>query len=124
MAMKEDIANRAFRIRMTGMIITAALAVAAIATAFLLPAGVLSAGMAKPLITGVLALAGAITTLVTMKEVKRLEIDEQYLQSYMEGKNYWGAGYRQEVAERGYSGPSPIMAGMPPQGRRASMEKY
>jgi len=109
-AMKQDIADRSFRVRMIGMAITALFAVAGIAAMFLLPGG---AGMAKPILYGALALGGGITTLITMKEAKKLEMDESYLQSYMQGKNYWGAGYRQEVAEHGYAGPSPLMSGPP-----------
>ena len=113
MAMKNDIANRSFRIRLTGMVITAVFAVAAVAALFFLPPG--SAALIKPLLSTGMALGGAVTTMVTMREAKKLEIDEQYIQSYMQSKNYWGEGYRKEVAEHGYSGPSPLMQG-PPQG--------
>jgi len=113
MAMKNDIANRSFRIKLTGMLITALFAVAAVAALLFLPPG--SAELARPLLSGAMALGGAVTTMVTMKEAKKLEIDEEYIQSYMQGKNYWGEGYRKEVTEHGYSGPSPIMQG-PPQG--------
>ena len=111
MAMKEDIANRAFRIKMTGMIITGLFAVAAVAAMFFMPVG--SLAMGKVMVSGALALGGAVTNIITMREAKKLEIDENYIQSYMQGKNYWGAGYRQEVAEHGYSAPSLTMQGPP-----------
>ena len=111
MAMKNDIANRSFRIKMTGMIITALFAAAAVATIFFLPPG--SFELIKPLLSVALGLGGAVTTMVTMREAKKLEIDEQYIQSYMQGKNYWGEGYRKEVAEHGYAGPALTMQGPP-----------
>lgn len=111
MAMKEDIANRAFKIKMTGMVITALFAVAAIAAMFFMPS--LAAGGAKTLLSLGMAAGGAVASMITMREAKKLEIDENYIQSYMQGKNYWGAGYRQEVAEHGYGGPSLTMQGPP-----------
>ncbi len=110
-AMKEDIANRSFNIKMKGMIITGIFAVLAIGAMFLMPAA--AVGMAKPLILGAMALGGAVTTMVTMREAKKLEVDENYIQSYMQGKNYWGEGYRKEVAEHGYGGPNLTMQGPP-----------
>lgn len=111
-AMKEDIANRSFRIRMTGMLVTGLIAAAAIAAVFLIPGGLaVGASGAKAIFYGALALGGGVTTLVTMHEAKKLEIDEHFIQSYMSGKNHWGAGYRQEVAEHGYSAPPLAMSG-------------
>ena len=116
-AMRQDIADRAFRIKMTGWIISGALAIAAIATMLYIPPAAL--GLAQPLI-GVALLAGsALAGIVTMKEAKKLEIDEQFLQSRMQGKNYWGAGYREEVAERGYAGvPVQLQGGPASHGRK------
>lgn len=37
--------------------------------------------------------------LSAMKEQTKLKLDEEMVQS----KNYWGEGYREEVAEHGYS---------------------
>ncbi|MFO0389623.1 MAG: phage holin family protein [Alphaproteobacteria bacterium] len=109
MAMKEDIAERKYRVQMTGLLVGGALIAAAIASVFFFPAAAgaimnSGAGGAKLLITGLLGVGAAITTMLTLKEVKRLEVDEKYVQSYMQGKNYWGEGYRKEVAEHGYGG--------------------
>lgn len=109
MAMKEDIAERKYRVQMTGLLVGGALIAAALATAFFFPAAASAAmaggaGGAKLIMSGLLAVGAAITTMLTLKEVKRLEVDEKYVQSYMQGKNYWGAGYREEVAEHGYGG--------------------
>lgn len=108
MAMKEDIAERKYRVQMTGLLVGGALIAAAIASVFSFPAAAgaimnSGAGGAKLLITAVLGIGAAITTMLTLKEVKRLEVDEKYVQSYMQGKNYWGE-YRKEVAEHGYGG--------------------
>lgn len=114
MAMKEDIADRKFRVKMIGMAVTGLLLVGALATAFMVPAaaGLLGSGLGKLL----LPLAAAVTSFVTLKEVKRLEMDEKYLQTYMQAKNHWGEGYREEVAEKGYGfGRSPSFPeGAPP----------
>ncbi len=109
MAMKEDIAERKYRVQMTGLLVGGVLIAAAIASVFFFPAAAgaimnSGAGGAKLLITGLLGVGAAITTMLTLKEVKRLEVDEKYVQSYMQGKNYWGEGYRKEVAEHGYGG--------------------
>lgn len=118
-AMKEDIANRKFRIQLIGMAVTAVFMGAAIATLFFAPAatagalGALGAGGAKAALGIGMAAVGGITSLITMKELKKLELDEKFLQSYMSGKNYWGEGYREEVLEHGYSIQSPALSGAP-----------
>jgi hypothetical protein len=98
-AMKDSIADRAFNLKIKGMLISGALMAVGIGLMIFAP-GLL--GAATPLV-GLLAAAGsAIAGLVTMKEAKKLEMDEQYLNSYMQGKNHWGSGYREEILERGY----------------------
>jgi len=121
-AMKEDIAQRKLNVKIKGMLIGGALlllgVVALGAVAMAAPgAAVHMAGFAQPLIYAAMAGGSAIVGLATMKEVKKLEMDEQYLSSYMSGKNYWGEGYREEVAEKGYSmaGPAVAMSGPPAQ---------
>ena len=117
MAMKQDLADRKFRVQMIGLLVTGLLIAATIASIFLFPAAasaVAKAGAERALITGVLGLGAGITTLFTLKEVKRLEMDEKFIQSYMQGKNYWGEGFREEVAERGYGVGSPFPLGAPP----------
>lgn len=121
MAMKEDIANRAFNIKITGMVVTALFVVAAVAAMFYMP-GLAAAG-GKSILTLGMAAGGAVTSMITMREAKKLEIDENYIQSYMQGKNYWGAGYRQEVAEHGYGGPSLTMQG-PPMAPRSKSQPH
>lgn len=108
-AMKQDLADRKFKIKMKGFMIVAALvAVGVIAAVGLASMGALPAigGEAgKWLIQGAIGIGSTVVTLSTMKEVERLEMDEQYIESYMQGKNYWGEGYRKEVLEHGYEGP-------------------
>ncbi len=119
-AMKNDIANRKFRVQLIGMAVTGALVVGALATLFFVPGAIGAVGtaggasMAKLLVVGSMGVASTVTSLITMKEVKKLEMDEKYLQSYMSGKNYWGEGYREEVAEHGYAITSPTFQGAPP----------
>lgn len=119
-AMKNDIANRKFRVQLIGMGVTAVLAIGALAAFFLIPGagaavGAMGGASATKAVLGLgMAAAGTVTSLVTMKEMKKLEMDEQFLQSYMQGKNYWGEGYREEVAEHGYALKAPAFPGAPP----------
>lgn len=118
-AMKQDIADRKFHVKLKGMLITAGLIVAGIIALVALQSTVglpaFDAGLGRMLAYGVTGIGSTIVALATMKEVKRLEMDEQYLQTYMQGKNYWGEGYRKEVAEHGYAGPQvPFHSGPPP----------
>jgi len=118
-SMKNDIADRKFRIRMIGMAVATVFALTALAAVVAVPVllpeiAATALPLAKFVLAGGLGLASAATTLFTMKEVKKLEIDEKFLQSYMQGKNYWGEGYREEVAEHGYSIQAPHFQGAPP----------
>jgi hypothetical protein len=113
--MKEDIASRTLAVKMKGMLVTGMfIALAAIAI-FAAPAALVSSGLA-PLVGMVGMIGSAVASVVTLKETKRLQMDEKYLESYMSGKNYWGKGYREEVAERGYSLGGPV-PGFPPHGK-------
>ena len=105
-AMKEDVAKRVFRLKtIEGIITLATMAVAAVAMFTFLPAlatgGGLVAGIAKAAIPLALTAAGGLASYATMKERKRLEIDESYLQSRMSGRNNWES-YREEVMEKGH----------------------
>jgi hypothetical protein len=64
--------------------------------------GMILGTMAGGIVGG--GLGGMISQTMTVKERKQLQIDEEMLNSYMQGKNFWGSGYRQEVAEQGYGG--------------------
>ena len=126
--MKEDIAKRSFRVTLKTMLITgAAVAVGALlgmaVLPVLLPAMASSAVMAGYLggAAGLL-LGGHVATLATTKERQRLKIDEQYVESYNQGKNHWGSGYRQEVAEYGYSLAGPV-SGLPPTAKNMAQDR-
>jgi hypothetical protein len=114
-AMKDSIADRAFNLKIKGMLISGALMAAGVGLMIFAP------GLLGPMLTPLVGLAaaagGAIAGLFTMKEAKKLQMDEQYLSSYMQGKNNWGAGYREEVLERGYGDRivtnGPQMGGIP-----------
>jgi len=109
-AMKQDIADRSFRIKMKGMLITGAFAAVAIGALFLFP---LALGAATPVV-GLLAAAGSgIAGLLTLKETKKLQIDEEFLQTRMQGKNWWG-GYREEVGTASNMPQAPLMSGPAP----------
>lgn len=101
--MKEDIADRGYNLKIKGWIIsglTAAVGVgigALFMGTFGLPALIIGGGL------GLMA-GGTIAEVMTMKDRKKLAIDEDMVNSYNTGKNYWGAGYREEVAEYGYGG--------------------
>ena len=113
-AMKEDVAQRVFRLKTTETIITvAAVILGAIAAFTILPALAAGGGMTAlgpAMLPLMLTLATGIGSYVTMKERKRLEIDQEFLQSRMQGRNWWG-GYRQEVMEQGH-GEAPQAAAM------------
>lgn len=116
--MKQDIADRTFNVKMKGALISAAFFAVALGAMFLFPAAL---GAAAPLVGLIGAAGGTIATFVTMKEAKKLQIDEEYLQSYMQGKNYWKAGYVDEVAKPGYGfGPQQIPMGVNPNRGRES----
>ena len=111
--MKEDIAKRKFNLNVTqfvigGLVLAATIAASIAFLPALLPAslaasgsGLMTAGMIG-VYAGMFTSAVA-TDFVTMKEREKLKIDEQYVDSYLQGKNHWGKGYREEVAEHGYS---------------------
>ena len=113
--MKQDISDRQYKLMIKSIVITGAVALigAALGAMFLpvvLPFlaeagtfGLIWSALAGGMV-GMMG-GGAVATMVTMKDQKKLAIDEEMLQSYMQGKNYWGSGYRQEVAEYGYGGP-------------------
>jgi hypothetical protein len=104
--MRDDVANRKFNIKLKGMLITGALMLAGIGLMLLAP-GLL--GAATPLISVAMMAGSGLAGLLTLKETKKLEVDEQYLQGYMQGKTHWGEGYRKEVAEHGYSLGGPVI---------------
>lgn len=108
-AMKQDIADRAYKVKLKGMLIAGAFAAVGFGALFLFP---MALGAATPLV-GLLGVAGsAIAGLVTMKEAKKLEIDEQYLETRMQGGNWWG-GYRQEVLQHGGQAAAVPVIGTP-----------
>lgn len=120
MAMKEDISKRRFGLTVKKMLIGGALVVAGIAAGMaLLPAvapTMFAGGTLFPAYFGGVVgmmVGGHIANLATMKESERLKIDEQYVNTYLQGKNHWGEGYREEVAEHGYSLAGPV-SGLPP----------
>ncbi len=84
-AMREDLANRAFRIKMVGSVLTLGL----VALAIVMP------GLG---VTGMLLTLGtsALTALITTRAAKRLEIDQEFLESRMQGRNWWN-GYKMEI---------------------------
>ena len=101
--MREDVANRGFNLKIKKWAITGAsiLVGLGIGALFISPLGpiALVGGAALGLMAG-----GTISEVLTMKDQKKLAIDEEMVGSYMQGKNYWGEGYRKEVAEYGYGG--------------------
>lgn len=98
-AMKQNIADRAFNLKVKGMLITGAMMLAAVGLMFFAPALL---GAATPLVGVLLAAGSGVAGLITMKESQKLEMDRQYLDTYMQGKNHWGKGYREEVLEQGW----------------------
>lgn len=103
-AMKEDIASRNYNLRIKHMLILGASLAGGIALGALLVPTIGAMGVVSGGILGFLA-GGKISEMMTLKERTKLQIDEEMTQSYMSGKNYWGEGYRKEVAEHGYAGP-------------------
>lgn len=114
-AMKQDIADRSFGVRVKELGITGVAAVLGGVAGYLLAP---ATGGMSILIGGALGMAagGTIGSVMTMKEREKLKIDQDMVDSYMSGKNYWGEGYREEVAEKGYGfgGGSPLPASAPP----------
>ena len=101
--MKEDIANRNYNLKIKTWVITGITTLVGVGIGALFmgtvgfPALIIGGGLG-------LMLGGTVGDVLTMKERKKLAIDEDMVNSYNTGKNYWGAGYREEVAEYGYGG--------------------
>ncbi len=116
-AMKEDIASRNYWLTVKDAAIRmGSIAAGVVIGALLVPA--LPAGLGVAALVGGggigLIAGGAIANVVTLKDRTKLAIDEQHISSYMSGKNYWGEGYREEVAEYGYGGAQqPHHGGVP-----------
>ena len=101
--MREDVANRGYNLQIRSWLITGVTALIglAIGAAFLPVVGPMALIMGG----GVGFMAGGVAAeVINMKDRKKLAIDEEMVSSYMSGKNYWGEGYRKEVAEYGYGG--------------------
>lgn len=105
--MKHDIADRAYNLQVKSWIITGITALVGVGIGLLLMPALPTLGIMVPIMGGAVGLAagGTVAELMTMKDRKKLAIDEDMVNSYNTGKNYWGAGYREEVAEYGYGGP-------------------
>lgn len=104
-AMRDDIANRSLGLKIKeGLILGACTLGGAALGAVGLPMIAEGAAMTGMLGGGVIGLYGgaAVADLATSKDRTKLDIDNQMVESYMSGKNYWGEGYREEVAEKGY----------------------
>lgn len=118
-SMKEDIAKRKQGLMLKSLLITGVCLAAGIGLGMVaLPAmGFANGGFMAAYLGGMVGFmaGGSIANFFTLKERERLKIDEQFVGSYSQGKNHWGAGYRQEVAEHGYSLAGPV-SGLPPQG--------
>lgn len=108
--MKQDIADRTFAVKIKGMLITGAFIALAIGAGAIFPPAI------APLVMVASSLGGGLAALATLKETKKLQIDENILGNYISSKSYWGTGYREEVAERGYSLGGPV-PGFPPNGK-------
>ena len=120
-AMKEDIAKRNFGITTKSFLIMGAVAVLGVVAALtLLPAIAPAMFAGNALMTGYIGamagglLGGHVASLATLKDKERLKIDEEYVKNYTQGKTHWGKGYREEVAEHGYSMMGPT-SGLSPQ---------
>lgn len=117
-AMKQDIADRTYNISIKQMLIPVIGAVVGGAIGILLAPATAGASLMPALIGSAVGFFGgkAAADFATMKDREKLKIDQEMVDSYMQGKNYWGEGYREEVAEHGYSlgGPLPPSAPPPP----------
>ena len=102
--MRDDVANRGLNIKIKSLVITGVSALIGVGVGALFmttpigPMALIAGG-----VVGLMA-GGPLAEAATLKDRKKLEIDEDMVNSYMSGKNYWGAGYREEVAEHGYGG--------------------
>lgn len=120
-AMKQDIADRDYKLSLKSLFVTGAVIVAGAALGAAIIPLIFGSG-ASMLMMGLMAggmaglFAGPIVSdTLTLKDREKLKIDRNMVDSYMQGKNYWGAGYREEVAEYGYAGPqSPMPQGPAP----------
>ena len=115
--MRFDVAERTSALNIKTALITAASVVGGLAVGAAI-AAVTPLGMIAVIGGGIAGLmaGSSIAQIATLRERTKLKIDEEMVQSYMSGKNHWGAGYRQEVAEHGYGGTQqPHHGGIPNQ---------
>jgi len=112
-SMKQDIADRSFMLKLKGALITGGLLLLAGAALFFIPG---SFGAAAPLIGVAAAMASGVAGFVTLKETEKLNMDRDFLESRMQGGNWWN-GYREQVVERGGEPTPAQFSGMPSRGR-------
>jgi len=110
---KQQIADRSYKLTMISTVIKFATFAAGAAMMLLVP------GIGGTLGGALIGLGGPlITSMVTQKEEEKLKLDREFLETQFQGGN-WGKGhwqsYREEVAERGYSGQqAPVPFASPP----------
>lgn len=104
--MREEIASRAFRIKLVGTLLTVGLAVGALA---LMATGV-GSGIGSLMLPAVVGLGSALAGMVTFKATERLKVDREFLEARLHGRNHW-EGYVHEVVQPGYDVPN--VPGMP-----------
>lgn len=109
LAMKKDIADRSFNLKLKGGLITIGLLAVAAAALFLTP---LSFGVAAPYIGAIAAMASGVAGFATLKESENLKLDREYLETRIQGGNWWG-GYREQVLDRGGQNITTPFVGMP-----------
>jgi hypothetical protein len=101
-AMKDSVADRKFNIKLEKGLITAAGFAGGIGALVLTPVlGPLAPALGAASVAGAATLADFVTT----KQTEKLKIDQEFVESRMQGKNYWG-GYREEVADNHIVSPA------------------
>lgn len=113
-AMKEDIAERTRNLEIKKWAVTGLLAGGGLLAAFLVPAG---AGALAPLLAVGGIIGGGIANVLFAKEIKKLELDEQFLEANLRGevgRRYW-EHYQGQAAQPGTPTPpiSPGLQGVP-----------
>lgn len=117
-AMKEDVANRTHGLRVKQMLVSGGMFVlggAIFAGAMFFGGGMVGAPIGQLLLAGGAIAGGAVSNIMFAKEIKKLEMDEQFLEARLQGEvgnRYW-QHYNQHSQGQNHSF-DPGLQGAPP----------
>lgn len=128
-AMKEDVASRTQSLKVKQMLVSGGLFIlggAVLAGALFFGGPAASLPMAQLLLGGGMVAGGAISNIVFAKEIKKLEMDEQFLEARLQGEvgnRYWQHYHQHGQANGQQASFDPGLQGAPPPSSGLGYEK-